>query len=113
MDSKKYNCINCCFHTDLTADYNRHILTKKHLKKMNTDIDYLQEYNNLKTKYDSLEINSNVKLLELETKVDLLNLIVDETNVLLETSNEIEHHNKLITANKNLYETNDEYAAMF
>ena len=108
MESKKYNCINCCFHTNLTADYNRHIQTNKHLKKMNTDIDYLQEYNNLKTKYDSLEINSNVKLLELETKIKDLNQVVEETNVLLETKSQIQPK-----SNKNLYESNDEFAHLF
>jgi hypothetical protein len=110
METKKYNCINCGFFTNLTADYNRHILTKKHLKKMNTDIDYAQEYDNLKAKYDSLQNNSNDKLLALETKINDLNQIVEETNVLLEQKNEIQHHDN---TKKNLYESNDAYAHMF
>ena len=108
MDTKKYNCINCCFHTNLTADYTRHKLTKKHLTRMNTEMDYVQEYDNIKTKYDSLENNSNIKIQELESKINEINKVLEETNVLLETKNEIQSKSK-----KNLYESNDEFSHLF
>ena len=31
--SKKYNCILCNYSTDIHCDYNRHVVTKKHILK--------------------------------------------------------------------------------
>lgn len=112
----KYNCDTCKFHTNLTADYNRHLKTKKHINKIDPTVDYRQEFTELKTKYDDLQYKSSITLLELETKINDLNIEVETTNTLLNKKTEIDHHDKLITqykTNKNMYETNESFAHLF
>lgn len=45
----KYNCINCNFKSTNKKDYNRHILTKKHLEKCNIDDGVITSQHGLST----------------------------------------------------------------
>ena len=90
MESKKYNCLTCSFHTNTTADYNRHLKSKKHLKHQEPVDDYETKYNELLTKFNSLEYNSSIKLTELETKAEELLKQVEETADKITTHDEIE-----------------------
>jgi hypothetical protein len=81
MDTKKYNCDSCNFHTNTTADWNRHLKSKKHLKHQEPVDDYETKYSELLLKFNSLEYNSSIKLTELETKTeDLLKQVQDTTD---------------------------------
>ena len=92
MESKKYNCLTCSFHTNTTADWNRHIKSKKHLKHQDQEPveDYKKEYDDLLLKFNSLECNSSVKLVELETKTEELLKQVEETADKITTHDEKE-----------------------
>ena len=91
MDTKKYNCDSCDFHTNNTADWNRHIRSKKHLKHQEkVDDNYETKYNELLEKFNSLEYNSSIKLTELETKANQLHQQVDDTANKIITHNDKE-----------------------